>query len=270
MQPIAVLLAASLLLLPLSSAQAKTVCTVVADAASGAILLEQGDCRTRVTPASTFKLALSVMGFDAGILADPTTPTLPFQPGDPDWGGAEWQQPTNPVRWMQHSVVWFSQRITGQLGVERLQDYAEQFGYGNADFSGDPGQDNALERAWISSSLQIAPVEQVAFLRNLVNGSLPVDPRAIAMTRAIVQTSSTSAGWTLAGKTGSAYPRRADGSFDRAKGWGWFVGWAERGPDRLVFAQLLQDERRERVSGGIRARETLLKSWDELVVMEPK
>jgi beta-lactamase class D len=56
---------------------------------------------------------------------------------------------------MKHSVVWFSQQIAQYLGQGRLQQYATQFGYGNADFSGDSGKNNGLERAWISSSLKI-------------------------------------------------------------------------------------------------------------------
>jgi beta-lactamase class D len=35
-------------------AQAKTICTVVADAATGTALVEQGNCAERYTPASTF------------------------------------------------------------------------------------------------------------------------------------------------------------------------------------------------------------------------
>ncbi|MFX5793638.1 penicillin-binding transpeptidase domain-containing protein, partial [Acinetobacter baumannii] len=52
------------------TAHARTLCTVIADAASGNVLMQEGDCATRVTPASTFKIALSLMGFDAGILKD--------------------------------------------------------------------------------------------------------------------------------------------------------------------------------------------------------
>ena len=70
-----------------ASTQAKTLCTVVSDAVGGKVLLEQGDCRTRVTPASTFKMALAVMGFDAGFLNDAHSPVLPFKEGYPDWGG---------------------------------------------------------------------------------------------------------------------------------------------------------------------------------------
>jgi len=251
------------------STQAATLCTVVADAETGVVLQENGDCRTRVTPASTFKVALAVMGYDAGFLSDTTTPALPFKTGYPDWGGPEWQQTTDPARWMKYSVVWYSQRITEALGVATLEDYAGRLGYGNADFAGDPGQNNALERAWISSSLKIAPVEQVAFLRNLVNRTLPVSVEAMEMTTAVMENWQTPAGWTISGKTGSAYPRRADGTFDRAKGWGWFVGWAKMDGRTLVFARLNQDERRETVSGGIRARDEILSGWDRFAEALP-
>jgi beta-lactamase class D len=263
------LVAATLGLMMSLPVRAATVCTVIADAATGLVLLEEGDCRTRVTPASTFKVALAVMGYDAGFLADAETPALPFVEGYPDWGGAPWRQATTPRRWMQHSVVWYSQRIAEALGAERLSAYGQAIGYGNADFTGDPGLDNGLERAWISSSLLIAPVEQVAFLRNLVNRTLPASPQAMEMSLAIVERWATPGGWTVAGKTGSAYPRLADGTLDRTRGWGWFVGWAEREGEVLVFARLNQDERREDVSGGPRARDQLLAQWDEVAAVLP-
>ena len=74
----------------------------------------------------------------------------------------------------------------------------------------------------------------------------------------------TSGGWIIRGKTGSAYPRKADRSFDRARGWGWYVGWARRDGRTLVFARLDQDETRQSVSGGLRARDALLKEWEAI------
>lgn len=258
------------LFLSVTPASARTICTIIADADSGAVLLEQGDCRSRVTPASTFKIALSVMGFDASVLSDANTPNLPFKAGYADWGGDNWTRPTDPTRWMKYSVVWFSQQLTAALGVDTLERYALALGYGNADFTGDAGKNNALERAWISSSLKIAPVEQVAFLRNLINGNLPVQPQAIAMTMAIVETTPAAGGWMISGKTGAAYPRLADGTLDRAKGWGWFVGWAKNADRTLVFARLDQDEKRESVSAGIRAKEAILQAWPALVAIVPQ
>jgi beta-lactamase class D len=253
-----------LFMLSAAPAGARTVCTVIADGANGEILFENGDCRSRVTPASTFKIALSLIGYDTGFLTGLAAPVLPFKKGYPDWGGTNWTQQTDPRRWMKYSVVWYSQQITAALGADRIERDLKAFGYGNADFGGDPGRNNGLERAWISSSLKIAPVEQVTFLRNLVNRTLPVAPGAIDRTMALVQGAAAGDGWVVTGKTGSAYPRMADGRFDPARSWGWFVGWAQKGDRTLVFARLNQDERRESGSAGIRARNAFLKQWPDL------
>jgi len=72
----------ALMLLSASQAQAATLCTLVVDAITGSVLLEAGDCQSRVTPASTFKVPLAVMAYDAGILEDAHAPVMAFQPGD--------------------------------------------------------------------------------------------------------------------------------------------------------------------------------------------
>ncbi len=261
-----ILIGAVALFVCAASVQAKTICTALADADSGKILLAEGDCDTRVTPASTFKIPLSLMGYDSGFLQDAHTPTLAFQKGDVDWGGDNWRQPTDATRWMKYSVVWFSQRIAHFLGADRLHAYAVTFSYGNADFSGDPGKNNGLERAWIASSLKVSPLEQVAFLKKLVKGELPVSAQAMDKTRAIVEeTPLVADGWRVQGKTGMAYPRMADGSFDEAHGWGWYVGWATHAGRTVVFARLTQDEGKQPISAGVRTRDALVKELPTLI-----
>ncbi|WP_180901001.1 class D beta-lactamase [Martelella soudanensis] len=245
------------------SAGAALVCTLVMNASSGTVVVEDGDCRSEVTPASTFKVALAVMAFDVGVLQDAHHPVMAYRDGDPDWGGAAWRQDTDPARWMRYSVVWYSQRLTHLMGPATLTRYGEAFGYGNADFSGDPGFDNGLDRAWISSSLKISPYQQAVFLRGLVLGALPVDREAMAKAQSLLEQQDMD-GWLLRGKTGAAYPRRADRSFDYDHGWGWYVGWAERGDDTLVFVTLTQAEQRNRQSPGIRTREVFLGQWPAL------
>ncbi|MCW1932013.1 class D beta-lactamase [Pararhodobacter zhoushanensis] len=260
----AIFLALSLCLASPALAQVDTLCTLALDAGTGAVLLEEGDCDSRVTPASTFKLPLAVIGFDTGFLQDPLQPVLSFQPADPDWGGENWRRDTTPTDWLLYSVVWYSQRITRALGADTLTRYARAFGYGNADFSGDAGYDNGLERAWIASSLLVSPREQADFLRGLVTDSLPVSARAMANTRASTQQHQID-GWVIHGKTGGAYPRRADRSFDYARGWGWYVGWAERGDQSVVFVRLTRTQTRQTESPGIMARAAFLDGWPALV-----
>lgn len=106
-------------------------------------------------------------------------------------------------------------------------DCAVKFGYGNADFSGDPGKHNGLERAWIASSLNIVEKHPVRD------------------------------GWTVHGKTGMAYPRKPDYTFDEDHPWGWFVGWAEKDGRTAVFARLVQDEKKMPGTAGNRTRDAM-------------
>ncbi len=243
---------------------ARTLCTLVTDAANGAVLREEGDCRTRVTPASTFKIPLAVIGFEAGVLTDAHMPVFDFKPGYPDWGGPAWHAPTDPTRWLAYSVVWYSQIVAHRLGRAKLQAETARLGFGNADFSGDPGQDNGLDRAWIMSSLKVSPTEQVAFLRRLATRTLPVSAHTLDETLKIVTMSPAGDGWTLHGKTGTAFPRRADGDFDEARAYGWYVGWAEKDGRTLVFARLDQDEVKLPVPGGTRVRAEFMAGWPAL------
>ena len=258
------LLLAVLLSIPAFRAKADVVCTLVLDAATGSTLLEEGDCRSRVTPASTFKVPLAVMAYDAGILKDAHQPVMAFRSGDPAWGGAKWKRDTNPTDWLRYSVVWYSQRITHAIGAAALTRYARDLGYGNANFSGDPGLNNGLDRAWIASSLKISPQEQVAFIRALVMDALPVSIQAMQKARAIVERRQTG-NWVIHGKTGSAYPRRADRSLNYARGWGWYVGWGQKGDRTLVFVRLTQASKRTDGSPGNLTRDAFLRQWVNLV-----
>lgn len=246
------------------AAEAHVICTIIADAASQKILLQQGSCEQRVTPASTFKIAISLMGFDAGVLKDEHSPSLPYQNGYVDWGGATWRQAQDPTSWIKYSVVWFSQQVTRSLGMPRFQQYVRDFQYGNVDVSGDNGKDNGLDRAWISSSLKISPLEQVVFLEKIVNRQLPVNQHAFDITGKITEIAGAPDGWTIHAKTGTGFPRE-NGVADESHGYGWFVGWATTDQRTLVFARLIQDEQKGQRPAGLTARDDFMAELPDLL-----
>lgn len=156
------------------------------------------------------------------------------------------------------------------MGAEKFANDVKRLGYGNADATGDPGKANGLERAWIASSLKISPVEQADFITRLLKGTLPVSHSAMEKTIAIVETlDEKPSGWTIHGKTGSAFRLRADGSFDRAKSWGWYVGWAEKNGHHIVFVRLIHEEKIENTPAGIRARQSLLNEMPQILTGIP-
>ena len=97
-----------------------------------------------------------------------------------------------------------------------------------------------LDGAWINSSLRISPLEQLAFLRKLVNRQLPLKPAAYDLAETLFDAGE-AGGWRLYGKTGTGSPG-SNGVYTAANAYGWFVGWARKDGRQLVFARLVQDE----------------------------
>ncbi|MGF6274249.1 bla regulator protein BlaR1 [Massilia sp. UYP11] len=235
-----------------SGQPARLDCTLMLDAASGAPLVEQGDCDVRATPASTFNIAVSLAGYDAGILADARTPALPFKPGYIDWLPA-WRTTTDPTSWIRNSTVWYAQQVTTRLGLEGLQSYMERFDYGNRDLSG------GVAAAWIGSSLQISAQEQAAFLRRIVNRELGLTPHAYDMTQTLLRLPALPNGWDVYAKTGTAVLEPPTGAQDPPRCYGWFVGWASKDGRTIVFARLTLDRQHPQRAAGPLLKEAFLR-----------
>ena len=246
------------------AAAADNVCTVLADASSGQVLKQEGQCDRRQPPASTFKVPIALMGYDAGFLEDEHHPSLPFREGYPDWIES-WRTDTDPAAWMKNSVVWYSQQVTQALGKDKFAGYVEAFDYGNADPSGDKGKDNGLTRSWLSSSLRISPLEQIEFLIRLVNRKLPVSARAHEMTEMILTEYRLPNGWTVRGKTGAGFPVGADGTPDRNRPVGWYVGWASKDGRTIVFARMKENSTPQKMRPGFGARDELIRELPSLL-----
>lgn len=236
-----------------SVVHAAEICTAIADATTGKVLMQRGDCQRQVTPASTFKIPLSLMGYDAGFLKDLHAPELPFRQGYVDWRPS-WRSATGPAKWMSESVVWYSQQITQSLGKARFAAYTKRFEYGNQDVSGDAGHDG-LTASWLESSLRISPLGQLSFLSKLVNRQLGVSGYAYAMTAQLTQSSQSPEGWRINGKTGSG------------AGYGWYVGWASKGARTYVFARLIQKDPTQaaNVPSGMLARDGLIEEFPAMI-----
>lgn len=262
------ILFAALCLWPIGAqAEPAKNCTLIVDLGSAKTLHESGDCQARHGAQSTFKIPLAVMGFDSGILEDAHNPVWHFEEGFTLNRDAD-KQPTDPTYWEAESVVWFSQKLTTLLGLNRFQHYITQFDYGNKDISGNPGQHDGLTRSWLSSSLQISPMEQIAFLKKLKARSLGVQDSAYDKTMAIIPAFAAGE-WAVQGKTGTGFHRRADGTKDRDLQEGWFVGWANKGDRTVLFAAFMADDKKEDSYAGPRTRDKFLNDLPQLMKDKP-
>jgi beta-lactamase class D len=205
-------------------------------------------CAERTSPCSTFKVPLSLMAFDAGIWKDDKVTIK--------WDGTHyardaWNSDQTPTSWMSNSVVWVSQALTPQVGMDRVKGYLKTFAFGNEDMSG------GLTRAWLMSSLTISPDEQIAFWRRFWRGQLEVSKQTTEITKKITLVDTSESRWVLHGKTGSGGIGEKDPGEDTGYQLGWFVGHVARGDREYVFATRFVDKEKNITHGpaGWTARE---------------
>lgn len=182
---------------------------------------------TQFTPCSTFKIALSLIGYDAQILKDSINPQWIYQEGYDDYLES-WKTSQTPQSWIKNSCVWYSRLIAQQLGLEKMQTYLALLHYGNQDLSG------GFTNAWLSSSLKISTKEQANFLQKMLQRKFRVSKKSIETTKALLYIEPLLEGWQLFGKTGM-------GSTANHLQIGWFVGWIEKDNTFFPFAYNIQD-----------------------------
>ena len=246
------------LILCVSQAFAAESCFLAKE--NGKTLKSEGDCNTAYAPESTFKIALSLIGFDSGILKNKSDPSWSLPDGvDPYINVCKGDH--NPRTWMRDSCLWYSRILTTKLGLEKFQNYVSKFAYGNMDLSG------GLTGAWVSSSLKISPNEQTIFLQKVVDHQLPISRAAYDKTKTIMFIQEMAGGWKLYGKTGNGRQFDKDGNKTDLQH-GWFVGYIEKDSRRIVFASHMVDNEKQSTFSSFRARnEALIKLWyiiDEL------
>jgi beta-lactamase class D len=180
-------------------------------------------CRRPHIPASTFKIANSLIALETGVVSDAET-VLPWD--GKTYSIADWNQDMNLRTALRVSCVPCFQGIARKVGDLAMRDWVKRLGYGNQDTSG------GIDRFWLSGGLRVTPVQQLDFVRRLELGKLPVRE----LTREIVidmLALDVTEQFVLRGKTGYGRPP------DETELIGWFVGWIERGPRRVYFATAL-------------------------------
>lgn len=202
-------------------------------------LESSGECKTRNPPQSTFKIAISLMGFNEGILTDENHPLVPFR-DETNESREVCRHPQTPATWMKNSCVWFSQVVTKKSGLKTFKSYVSKFDFGNHDVNGTVRKPDGLSDSWITSSLKISPEEQVLFLEKMLNSKLAVSESALKYTKSLLFQEDLEKGWKLFGKTGTGDLLDKKGKNDKTQERGWFVGWAEKGNEKIIFAQYVE------------------------------
>jgi beta-lactamase class D len=181
-------------------------------------------CLTRRVPASTFKIANSLIGLESGVIADAEF-TIP-------WDGvqreiADWNRDHTLRSAIRASAVPYYQELARRVGAERMAEWTRKLAYGN----GRTGEPSQVDRFWLDGPLAISPIEQLDFLRRFARAELPVSARSYDVVRDILVLAQR-ADVILRGKTGWGDPHGSDEL-------GWFVGFTEQAGRRAYVAVLL-------------------------------
>ena len=174
-------------------------------------------------PASTFKIANSLIALDAGVVQDEHT-VIPWDSVVRE--RKEVNRDLDLVTAFRLSAVPHFQQIARRIGADRMSRYLRLLRYGNENTAG------GIDQFWLTGELRISPLEQIAFLRRLYRDSLPVSRRAMAEVRNMMEMERTPS-LIVRGKTGWA-------QLSNHHEVGWWVGWVERGPDTFIFASMIE------------------------------
>ena len=180
-------------------------------------------CDHGYIPASTFKIANTIIGLETGVVSDADSP-LP-------WDGKQYENPDWNRDHTLRSAVQVScfpcfQGIARKVGAAQMKDWVNRLDYGNRDIAG------AIDSFWLAGALRITPFQQIDFLRRLDGGKLPIQERTLDTVRDVL-TLDVGPDYVLRGKTGSAGPPEQPSEV------GWFVGFVELGERRVFFATVL-------------------------------
>lgn len=187
-------------------------------AADRVIIVDSARAMHRYTPASTYKIANSLIALETGAVADETE-VVPYG-GEPQRFDA-WEQDMDLRDAFAVSNVPVYQEIARRVGLERMQEWVDRLDYGDRELGEVP------DRFWLDGPLAISAIEQVRFLARLARQELPASASHQHVVREIALIDETPDG-ALFGKTGWLFEARPM--------LGWWVGWVERDGRIYSFA----------------------------------
>lgn len=194
------------------------------------IVMNPARAKQPLPPFSSFKIANTLIALELGIVNLEQTHRVDItRYPEQSWWPASWLSgPLNLRDAFQVSALPIFQQIATDVGVANMQQYLDQFDYGNRDIS------SGIDNFWLNGSLKISAEAQVAFLRKLYRSKLGLKADTMTAMREVMFVRSQGAAHIYA-KTGGGL--LADGQV-----LGWYVGYVENASGPHYFALNLQGD----------------------------
>jgi beta-lactamase class D len=174
-------------------------------------------------PASTFKIPNSIIALETGVVASDTSVF--------HWNGEkrrlkQWERDLTFREAIEVSCVPCYREVARKIGVSRMREYLQKFGYGQMEVDS-----NTLDLFWLEGNSRISASEQIDFLKKFYFKKLLISKRTDAIVRSMIVNDSTDR-YKLSGKTGWAI--RND------ENTGWYVGYLEVKDKVYFFATVFE------------------------------
>jgi beta-lactamase class D len=182
------------------------------------ILVDRVRAERRYVPASTFKIANSLIALETGAVKDERE-VIPY--GGKPQPFKSWEKDMDLREAIRASNVAVFQEVARRIGLARMQDHLKRLDYGNQQTG------FIVDRFWLDGPLEISAVEQAHFLARLAQQALPLSPRSQSIVRDMLRLEEDGDA-ILYGKTGWI--------FQGTPQLGWWTGWVEKRGKIYAFA----------------------------------
>ena len=182
-------------------------------------LINPPRARQRLNPASTFKIANSLIAIETGAVRDENE-IIPYRSEAPPLI-KEWARDMSMRDAIKLSNVPIYQELARRIGLKNYHEWLTRLSYGNAETGA------VVDRFWLEGPLAISAVEEAHFVAALAQRKLPLSRRAQEIVSDLLKYE-TAEDYTLFAKTGwcrSCQPQI-----------GWWVGWVQRQDSVFAFA----------------------------------
>ncbi len=196
------------------------------------------------SPASTFKIVSSLIGFETGKITREDM-VLPWD-GKPRTR-PEWNRDLRFDSAFRYSAVWYFQEVVRRVGRDTMKWYLDSLHYGNANVAG------AVDSFWLNHTLKIRPDEQLGLMKMLYFNQLSYlfSNRTMNKVKEAMLAERTDK-YALSYKTGYTYT-------EAGMPMAWIVGWIEEGVQNKPYFFVLNIEARNPDTDLLSLRITLLK-----------
>ena len=164
----------------------------------------------RFVPASTFKIANTVIALETGVVKDENE-IIPY--GGQPQPFKTWEKDMSMREAIALSAVPIYQELARRIGLERYREWLARLDFGNRQTG------TIVDTFWLDGPLEISAVEEARFVARLAQQKLDASVRSQSIARDIIRLESRD-GRVLYGKTGWR--------FSSAPNLGWWTGWVEQ------------------------------------------